>query len=160
MKGAPAPFFLMLDREYWDFHPDWLDYVKRAWEGRGRVEMIQVDTPESVAFRERAAAAFRGRGIPVRRMKTYLSVQVHEEGDGYAPMYPHIHYPTNGTALIHYLQPGDKPAPLDVFEDGEVVESIYPEPGLTVFMPNSTWHGARKNNGVEDRIQLIATTLR
>ena len=146
--------------EYWEFHPEWLEYVKKAWEGRGRVEQIKVQTEESIAFRDRARQAFEQRDIPCKHVKTYLSVQVPEDGDGYAEQYPHIHYPLYATSLIHYLQPGDNPAPLDVFEGDEVVETIYPEPGLTVFMPHTTLHGARKNNGHDNRIQLIATALK
>jgi hypothetical protein len=152
----------MLDREYWDFRPEWLDYVRRTWEGRGRVEQIKVQTEESLAFRERARKAFDSRGIKFKTVKTYLSTQVPVEGDGYDVDYPHIHYPLYATSLIHYLQPGDVPAPLDILtaKDGEVIETIYPESGLTVFMPHKTWHGARKNHGTENRIQLIATALR
>lgn len=152
----------MLDREYWDFHQEWLDYVNRTWEGRGRVEQIKAQTEESVAFRERAREAFESRCIPCGTVKTYLSIQIPAEGDGFESQYPHIHYPLDATTLIHYLQPGDKPAPLHVLEseDGALLEIIIPEPGLTVFMPHTTWHGALKNNGIEDRIQMIATALR
>jgi len=152
----------MLDREYWDYHPEWLEYVKRTWEGRGRVEQIKVQTEESIAFRDRAREAFESRGIPCKTVKTYLSVQVPAEGDGFDDYYPHVHYPLYATTLIHYLQPGDKPAPLHVLESetGPLQESITPEPGLTVFMPHTTWHGALKNHGKENRIQMIATALR
>ena len=146
--------------ERWEFRQEWLDYVKRSWQAVGRVELVSDDSPERVAFRDQAHQAFTRQGIPVGFVKTYLSVQEPEEGQGYAAQYPHIHHPLDATTLIHYLQPGDKPAPLDVFEDGKVVETIYPEPGLTVFMPHTTWHGARKNNGTTNRIQLIATALR
>ena len=151
----------MLDKEYWDYHPEWLEYVKKTWEGRGRVEQIKVQTEESLSFREMARSAFIKKGIPCKHVKTYLSVQVPVEGEGYDEQYPHIHYPLNGTTLIHYLQPGDIPAPLDVLESekGAVVETIYPEEGLTVFMPHTIWHGARKNHGTQNRIQLIATAL-
>lgn len=151
----------MLDKEYWEFHPEWLEYVKRTWEGRGRVEQIKVQTEESRAFRTRARRAFTNRGIPCKHVKTYLSTQVPVEGEGYDEQYPHIHYPLNATTLIHYLQPGDVPAPLDVLESetGVVIETIYPEQGLTVFMPHKIWHGARKNHGTQNRIQLIATAL-
>jgi len=151
----------MLDKEYWEFHPEWLEYVKRTWEGRGRVEQIKVQTEESRAFRERSKRAFTNRGIPCKHVKTYLSTQVPVEGEGYDEQYPHIHYPLNATTLIHYLQPGDVPAPLDVLESetGVVIETIYPEQGLTVFMPHKIWHGARKNHGTQNRIQLIATAL-
>ena len=150
--------------EYWDFNQDWLNYVKSSWQRIGRVELVNDDSKERIAFRERARLAFISQGIPVSFVKTYLSVQEPEEGEGYASQYPHIHYPLDATTLIHYLQPGDVPAPLDVFdgteEPGDVVETIYPEPGLTVFMPHTTWHGARKNNGTTNRIQLIATALK
>lgn len=149
----------MLDREYWEFHPEWLEYVKRTWEGRGRVEQIKDDSPENAAFTKRAIEAFKERRIMVRKLKTYLSIQKPSDGKGYDVGYPHIHYPDTATSLIHYLQPGDKPSTLDVFENGHIVERITPEKALTVFMPHKIWHGVYKNHGFEDRILLIATTL-
>ena len=113
-----------------------------------------------------ATKAFQGKSIPARFVKTYISIQVPKDEapfafkDGYDDHYPHTHAPSDATTLIHYLQPGDKPAPLDVFEDGEVIETIYPEQGLTVFMPNNVWHGVRLNRGTTNRVQFIATALR
>lgn len=150
----------MLHREYWGFNPDWLEYVGRTWRGVGRVESVADDSPERLSFQAKARESFLGLGYPVKQVKTWISVQVPESGDGYADQYPHVHYPLDGLTLVHYLQPGDKPAPLDIFDDGLVVETIYPEPGLTVFMPNHILHGARKNSGTESRIQMIATALR
>jgi len=109
---------------------------------------------------KRAIRSVERLAFPIDYVKTYLSVQKPETGDGYAEQYPHTHEPPNGLTLVHYLQPGDKPAPLDIFDGDEVIETIYPEPGLTVFIPNNVRHGARKNNGTTDRIQLIATALR
>lgn len=153
----------MVHREHWGFNPDWLEYVKRTWrthhDGNGRVQQIKVDTKESDEFKERAAQAFSGQGISFRTVKTYLSIQVPKEGEGYDIGYPHIHYPLTATTLVHYLQPGDLPAPLHIFDGDQVVEEIYPEQGMTVFMPNSLMHGVLKNNGTIDRIQLIATAL-
>jgi len=147
-------------KEHWKYNPDWLDYVKTAWEGRGRVELVKDNSEHRLAFMQAAKEAFTKLGFPLSYVKTYLSVQKPEVGEGYAEQYPHVHYPLDGMTLVHYLQPGDNPAPLDIFEGGEVVETIYPEPGLTVFMPHDLKHGVRKNNGTTDRIQLIATAVR
>lgn len=149
----------MLYRERWEFKPEWLEYVKRTWQGRGRVELVADETPERLAFHAKAKEAFLAQNIPTRMVKTYLSCQLPEKGDGYAEQYPHIHHPLSATTLVHYLQPGDIPAPLDIFEGDQVVETIVPEAGLTVFIPNSTMHGVRKNQGTMPRIQLIATAL-
>jgi len=150
----------MIHKEQWGFNPEWLDYVKRTWVDGGRVQMIQEESKEANAFKERATQAFIDNNIPVKKVKTWVSIQVPKEGEGYDIGYPHIHYPLNATTLVHYLQPGDNPAPLHIIVDDEVVEEVYPEQGLTVFMPNNLMHGVLKNNGTQDRIQLIATALR
>lgn len=154
--GKLAPLFT----EYWTFDPSWLLYVKNTWKGLGRVEQIKTETKESLEFKERAKQAFLSRDIQFRLIKTYLSVQKPNIGSGYDEQYPHIHYPLDATTLVHYLQPGDIPAPLDIFDGDEVVQTIIPERGLTVFIPNCVKHGVMKNQGKEDRIQLIATALR
>lgn len=94
-------------------------------------------------------------------IKTWVSVQVPEDGDGYAHGYPHTHEPADGVTLVHYLDPGDVPAALEIFsaESDRVIEIIEPERGLTVFMANAVRHGVRKNRGTRDRVQLIATAL-
>ena len=150
----------MINREEWGFRQSWLDYVKSAWRGIGRVELVTDGSLERLEFKEMARESFERLGFPIDYIKTYLSVQQPEKGHGYAEQYPHTHEPSNGLTLVHYLQPGDKPAPLDIFDNSEVVETIYPTPGLTVFMPNDIMHGVRKNSGLENRIQLIATALR
>ena len=150
----------MIHKEHWTFRPEWLDYVERTWFEGGRVQQVKIDTPESDAFKERAARAFTEQNIPFKHVKTYISIQIPKKGEGYDIGYPHIHYPLDATTLVHYLEPGDVPAPLDIFEEKEVIETIYPERGLTVFMPNNLWHGVRLNNGTTNRIQLIATELR
>jgi hypothetical protein len=154
----------MIHKEYWGFNPDWLDYVKRSWipdlQGDGRVQQIKYDSKESQEFKERAAVAFSNYGLTFRTVKTYLSIQIPKQGAGYDDGYPHIHYPLNATTLVHYLQPGDVPAPLHIFDDEKVIEEFYPEKGWTVFMANDLKHGVLKNNGTIDRIQLIATALR
>jgi hypothetical protein len=149
----------MLDREYWEFRQDWLEYVRRVWQGRGRVEEIRDELPERLSFQARARKAFEARNIPCGQVKTWVNVQVPVDTDGYAPGYPHTHEPKNAMTLVHYLYPGDKPAPLDVFQGETVIETIYPEVGLTVFMPNSLLHGVRNNRGKENRIAMIATAL-
>jgi len=147
-------------REYWEFRPEWLEYVKDNWNGSGRVQKDKSESAEIMDFRRAATQAFNGRGIPTRFVKTFISLQIPKTGEGYDDLYPHTHAPADATTLIHYLQPGDKPAPLDIFEDGEVIETIYPEQGLTVFVPNHVLHGVRINQGTTPRIQLIATALR
>lgn len=150
----------MIHKEQWGFNPEWLEYVKRTWIDGGRVQMIQDETDESLAFKERSKKAFIDNNIPVKKVKTWVSIQVPKQGEGYDVNYPHIHYPLDATTLVHYLQPGDNPAPLHIIIDDEIVEEVYPEQGLTVFMPNNLMHGVLKNNGTQDRIQLIATALR
>jgi len=150
----------VIDREYWEFHPEWRDYVLSKWEGRGRVEQVKDD---SIApFRERAKRAFLERNFPLRQIKTWINVMVPKGGDGYDEGYPHVHYPLTGLTLVHYLDTGDKPAPLHILESesGPVSEIIYPENGLTVFMPNDLWHGVLINNGTTKRVAMIATALR
>lgn len=145
--------------EWWDFNPAWLEYVVSSHAGTGRVELVSDDSEARLAFKEAATQAFIRNGFTPKQVKTYLSIQCPEEGSGYAEGFPHIHYPLDGVTLIHYLQPGDNPAPLDIFEDGNVIETIYPEAGKTVFMPHMTRHGVRKNNGTTNRVQFIASGL-
>lgn len=101
-----------------------------------------------------AREAFAGK-IGFRHVKTWVSIQRPEDGDGYTKGYPHVHYPLDAMTLVHYLQPGDNPAPLIIGE-----HRVIPEQGLTVFMMNSVEHGVLKNNGTTDRIQLIATAVK
>ena len=148
-----------MHREHWHFREQWLEYVLKSWDGVDRVKLVDDPSPARLTFRDRAERAFRDAGVPVRFVKTYVSVQVPESGDGYAKDYPHVHYPQDATTLVHYLQPGDVPAELDIFEGGEVVDTITPERGLTVFIPHTVRHGVRKNHGTTNRVQFIATAL-
>lgn len=148
-----------LTKERWGFDPLWLDYVKSTWSGKGRVELVSDDSSARLEFLQAAEEAFKRQTIPFRYVKTYLSIQSPSEGDGYDEGFPHVHYPLSGTSLIHYLQPGDKPAPLHIFEGDAVVEEIYPEEGMTVFVPHNVKHGVLRNKGSEDRIQLIASAV-
>ena len=146
--------------ENWEYRPDWLAYIVGSHQGAGRVELIHNKDLIRSEFEKCAKEAFIRNGFPARKVKTYLSIQTPEEGEGYAEQYPHIHYPLDGMTLVHYLQPGDQPAALDIFKKDQIVETIYPAKGLTVFLPHDVWHGVRKNNGTTDRIQFIATGLR
>lgn len=148
-----------LTKEQWGYDPAWLEYVKQAWSGTGRVELVKDDSSCRLEFLEAAEKAFTRNKIPYSYVKTYLSIQVPAEGEGYDEGFPHIHYPLHGTTLIHYLQPGDIPSPLHIFDGDEVVEEIFPEPGLTVFVPHNIYHGVPKNKGTTDRIQLIASAV-
>ena len=150
----------MIDKEHWEYNQHWLDYVNRTWIEGGRVQQIKEDSKESDEFRERAEKAFSQRNIPFKYVKTWISIQVPKKGEGYDIGYPHIHYPLTGTTLVHYLEPGDNPAPLHIIVDDKVVEEVYPEAGLTVFMPNDLRHGVLKNNGTTNRVQMIATALK
>lgn len=153
--GSPPPF---LHREYWEFRPEWLEYVKRSWQGKGRVELVHDDAPERVEFEKRARQAFLEQDIPCSRIKTYLSVQLPGKGCGYDTGYPHTHEPSYAVTLVNYLQPA--PAALDIFDGDTVIESILPEIGMTVFIPNHVKHGVRINQSDQSRIQFIATALR
>ncbi len=161
--GSPGLIF----KEYWEFSQSWLDYVNDRWiPALGRVQKDKTNSPIITEFRERSTKAFNDRGITTGKVWTYISIQVPKDSaslsfkDGYDDSYPHTHAPADATTLIHYLQPGDKPAPLDLFDGDEVVETIYPERGLTVFMPNNVMHGVRLNQGTTNRIQLIATAIK
>ena len=150
----------MIDKETWEFNQDWLDFVNASWlPDTGRVQQIKEHNELTTAFMEKARESFKSKGLNHRIIKVWISIQEPNEGDGYEEGYPHIHYPLNGNTLVHYLDPGDKPAPLHILVDGEVVEEVYPESGLTVFMPNDLWHGVLKNNGTKNRVQMIATGL-
>jgi hypothetical protein len=153
-------------REYWEFSQSWLDYVTDTWiPDYSRVQKDKTNSLIATEFKERATKAFKDRGIPTRLVKMYISIQIPKESavsavkDGYDDLYPHTHGQSDATTLIHYLQPGDKPAPLDIFDGDDIVETIYPEKGLTVFVPNDVWHGVRLNKGTTNRIQMIATAL-
>lgn len=145
----------------WTFDPALLEYVKEFHKGQGRVERIVDEHPVRLAFQKRAEEEFTKRGIGYNYVKTYLSVQKPVEGPGYDVGYPHIHVPLTGTTLIHYLDPGDVPAPLHILdaEDGNVIMEFFPEPGKTVFIRHDVWHGVLKNQGTKPRIQIIASAI-
>lgn len=123
------------------------------------MELVSDHSPERLAFHRACADAFRRLNVPFHYVKTYLNVQIPEEGEGYAFGYPHTHEPPNATTLVHYLYPGDGSGKLHIFEGDEVVEEITPKEGLTVFMPHCVKHGVTKNTGTEDRICMIATAV-
>lgn len=149
-----------MDREHWE-SLDLLAYVQRVWRGDGRVEHVTDDSPERLRFAERARAAFVARDFPVHRIRTWVNVQVPREGDGYDPGYPHSHADPTALTLVHYIDPGDIPAPLDVFDaQAQAIETIYPEANMTVFIPNGVVHGVRKNSGTRNRVAMIATAYR
>lgn len=145
----------------WDFDPALLEYVKTYHMGQGRVERIVDENPLRVAFEQKAKDEFTNRGIAFDYVKTYLSVQKPVKGAGYDLGYPHQHVPLTGTTLIHYLDPGDVPAPLHILDafDGNVLMEFIPEPGKTVFIRHDIWHGVLKNQGTKPRIQIIASAI-
>jgi hypothetical protein len=146
----------MIRREFWE-PLDLLEYVLRVWKGHGRVENVKDDSPELERFRARAHQAFVEGGFPVATIRTWVNLQIPREGDGYDPGYPHLHQINTALTLIHYIDPGDVPAPLDIFDGETVVETIYPQANMTVFVPNGVLHGVRKNNGSRNRVAMIAT---
>lgn len=153
--GSDAPGFL-IHREYWE-PLDLLDYALRVWRGDGRVEHVTDDSPERLRFHARAWKSFEGRGFPVKRVRTWVNVMLPTPDLGWDVGYPHVHADSTALTLIHYIDPSDVASPLEVFEGDEIVETIYPEANLTVFVPNGVRHGVRKNNGTRKRVAMIAT---
>lgn len=151
LSGLPP-----LRRETWE-PLGLLEYVERVWAGCGRVERVDDDSPERKRFIERAHKAFVEAGFPVVKIRTWVNVQVPMEGSGYDPGYPHVHHDNQALTLVHYIDPGDVPACLDILDGDKVVETITPEANLTVFIPNGVWHAVHRNNGTRNRVAMIAT---
>ena len=76
---------------------------------------------------------------------------------GWDEGYPHRHHDDTALTLVHYIDPGDLPTPLYILEDEMMIEVIYPEKDMSVFIPNGIEHGVRKNNGTRNRVAMIAT---
>lgn len=145
--------------ENWGEPPQsWLDYARDNWTGKDRLEKTTGRDPIRMEFVARATQAFAEHGIPVKRIRTWINVEVPQKGEGWSDGYPHTHKNADGVMLIHYIEPGDKPSPLGVVTD-EGVTKIYPEAGLTAFMPDGISHGAFKNNGTTNRVALMALAL-
>ena len=138
----------------WGFNPQWLEYVERSWPGGARVLRTVDDDPARLSFEAKCAEEFG----EFSQIKTFISVQEPKEGSGYDTGFPHIHAPLDGISLVHYLQTGDNPAPLHIFdgENGKVVEELIPEVGKTVIIPNNVWHGVPLHKGSINRIQMVA----
>ncbi len=134
-----------------------LAYVERVWKGAGRVEQVSDDTPERARFMDRAWRSFADQGFPIIRIRTWVNVQIPRDEPGYDPGYPHVHQHEQALTLVHYIDPGDKPAPLDILDGDTVLETIVPEANMTVFIPNGIWHAVHKNNGTRKRVAMIAT---
>lgn len=108
------------------------------------------------AFEDRAKEALRNVGFPVRNITAWINTHWPTREVGYESGYPHSHKNNDGLVLIHYLLAGDKPAPLDVFDgSGALEERIYPEPGLTLYMPDGVSHAAHRNNGTTPRVCFV-----
>ncbi len=147
-------------KERWELRSEWADFIRDFWkDGAGRVQEVK-DDPRVVPFIEAANASFYRLGVRFLRTRAWVNCQVPVIGDGYDHGFPHIHPQSYAMTAVHYLVPGDKPAPLHIFDGDEVVEEIYPEPGLTVFMPWDCRHGVLKNQGTENRLTLIAAAIR
>lgn len=146
----------MLGREKWGPPPEsWVRYAtENAVDNGGILTKMTGKFPE---FEDVAKAALRRQGFPVKNITSWINTHRPTKEVGYEKGYPHAHKNNDGLVLIHYLLAGDVPAPLDVLdgEDGPIVESIYPDPGLTLYMPDGVWHGARKNNGTTNRVCFV-----
>ncbi len=94
-----------------------------------------------------------------QRIRTWLNLQQPDLDKGkYDAGYPHVHHNEEGITLVIYLDPGDASAPLDVLTDDlEITETITPEVGKVVVIPNGIWHAVHKNRGQRDRVALIVT---
>lgn len=150
-----GPIFLR--RETWE-PLGLLEYVLRTWKGLGRVEQINSDdSPEHLRFVERCWQSFRDADFPITRLRTWVNVMPPTTATGYDQGYPHVHQHNQALTLVHYIDPGDLPAPLDILDDGKIVETIIPTPNLTVFIPNGIWHAVHRNNGTRSRVAMIAT---
>ena len=150
----------MIEREHWGPPPEhWIRFaVDNEVHNGGILSRMRVgQLPD---FDERAREAFKAHGFPVHGMTEWINIHAPRAETGYEKHYPHTHCNNDGLALILYLQAGDKPAPLDVFDGDEVVESIYPEPGLALYMPDGVKHGARINNGTTKRIAFVVMAHR
>ena len=99
--------------------------------------------------------AFDELGVSFVRLRTWLNLQPPETGSGYSPGYPHVHHDTSATTIVLYLSAD--PSPLDILEDGEVVETIKPELGDMVCIPNGVWHAVHRNLSNENRVAAIVT---
>jgi hypothetical protein len=147
----------MIRREFWE-PLDLLGYVLRVWQGRGRVENVKDDSPELARFKTRAHRAFVEAGFPVVSIRTWVNVMLPDPKPGWDVGYPHVHQVDTALTLIHYVDPGDVPAPLHILDDNDnVLETITPEAGLTVFVPNGVRHGVLRNQGTRPRVAMIAT---
>ena len=144
--------------EQWDTPvEDWRDYILSVWRGDGRVEELKGDDSILKAILARCTEAFQARKIPTARVRVWANVQMPVEGDGYDEGYPHVHQNDLATTLVHYLDEGDEPAPLHIFDGDEVVEIHFPVAGKTIYMTNGTKHGVLKNHGTRPRVAIIST---
>ena len=144
----------MIVREHWGPPPEeWIRYAVEKREDTGGI--LTRMTGKFPSFEDRAREALKRQGFPVKALTSWINTHLPTTEVGYERGYPHTHKNNDGLVLIHYLLPGDKPAPLDVFEGDEIVETIYPEPGLTLYMPDGVKHGARKNNGTTNRVCFV-----
>lgn len=133
-------------------------WTLRHWTGPGIVQKEGRDDPERRLLVRAATEAFRRNGVRVGRVRTWLNIQKPDYSEGaYPDIYPHVHADTDGTTLVVYLDPGDVPAPLEILVDGEIVDTIYPESGRGVIIPNGVWHAVHKNRGTRDRVAAIVT---
>lgn len=144
-----------LAREHWGPPPQhWIDFaVDNRVETGGILSRMTGKFPE---FEAAAREGLKRQGFPVKTVTMWINTHQPKKEVGYEKGYPHAHNNNDGLVLIHYLVPGDVPAPLDVLnDDGSLAEQIFPEPGLTVYMPDHVKHGARINNGTTNRIAFI-----
>ena len=143
--------------ETWNPIPGLYEYILHTWRGEGRVEEVFDDSKERLAFVNRAKQSFGSNAFKVRRLRTWLNVMLPSDASGYDKGYPHVHNNTAAMTLVHYVDVGDKPPALDLFEGDDVVETITPQSNQTIYIPNGVKHGVHKNNGSLPRVAMIST---
>lgn len=147
--------------EHWDTPADeWARYVLEIWKPNiGRVQQMEGEHPTRLAFWACARSHLASHGFPTARVRTWCNVMHPDEQTGYDKGYPHVHHDTEAVTVVHYLDVGDKPPALDLFSDeGKTIsETLVPQTGQAIYIPNGVWHGVHRNNGTRPRVALIAT---
>lgn len=134
--------------------------MSRAWvPNRGRVQEIPEEHPLKPLSLSVARQELEKSGVQAGRVRTWLNLQPPDPGDGYSKGYPHVHQNPAGTTLVLYLS--ENPSPLDILsggpDTGTVLETLAPQAGDVIEIPNGIWHGAHRNQGPDDRVAMIVT---
>lgn len=112
----------------------------------GRVQEVKDDGPQ-----RRLVAKLANKVLRDGRVRVWFNHQEPDPGDGYSFGYPHVHQDDTAVTLVLYLS--ENPSPLDVF--GDDTETIYPNIGDIVVIPNGVWHAVHRTN--VPRTAIIAT---